>query len=145
MAIDWSEWLSIKPPFLSRKRAITTFLSRKFIITRSSIAFEDFLGSSIAPQVMPPWTPLSRCDNCSADHLFMCKYKDVDVCMNTNFECGGWKICEDGLDGVKDCWRRRSYVSIKYSKKWKLILWFNVCLCWVWVNFEARQLKVWVE
>ena len=45
--------------FLSRKRAITTFLSRKFMITRSSIAFEDFLGSSIAPQVMPPW-----CDLC---------------------------------------------------------------------------------
>ena len=41
--------------FLSRKRAITTFLSRKFMITRSWIAFEDFLGSSIAPQVMPPW------------------------------------------------------------------------------------------
>ena len=40
--------------FLSRKRAITTFLSRKFMITRSSIAFEYFLGSSIAPQVMPP-------------------------------------------------------------------------------------------
>ena len=26
------------------------------MITRSSIAFEDFLGSSIAPQVMPPWS-----------------------------------------------------------------------------------------
>ena len=39
---------------LSRKRAFTTFLSQKFMITRSSIAFEDFLGSSIAPQVMPP-------------------------------------------------------------------------------------------
>ena len=25
------------------------------MITRSSITFEDFLGSSIAPQVMPPW------------------------------------------------------------------------------------------
>ena len=25
------------------------------MITRSSIAFEDFLGSSIAPQVIPPW------------------------------------------------------------------------------------------
>ena len=33
-----------------------TFLSQKFMITRSSIAFEDFLGSSIAPQVMPPWS-----------------------------------------------------------------------------------------
>ena len=39
---------------MSRKCAITTFLSRKFMITRPSIAFEDFLGSSIAPQVMPP-------------------------------------------------------------------------------------------
>ena len=28
------------------------------MITRSSIAFEDFLGSSIAPQVMPPWYEL---------------------------------------------------------------------------------------
>ena len=39
---------------MSRKRAITTFLSQKFMITRLSIAFEDFLGSSIAPQDMPP-------------------------------------------------------------------------------------------
>ena len=30
----------------------------EFMITRSSIAFEDFLGSSIAPQVMPPWVTL---------------------------------------------------------------------------------------
>ena len=39
--------------FLLRKRAITTFLSQKFMITRLLIAFEDLLGSSIAPQVMP--------------------------------------------------------------------------------------------
>ena len=39
---------------MSGKRAITAFLSRKSMITRLSIAFEDFLGSSIAPQVMPP-------------------------------------------------------------------------------------------
>ena len=55
--------------FLSRKRAITPFLSRKFMITRSSIAFEDFLGSSIAPKVMPPWvnliiSPHHISDNC---------------------------------------------------------------------------------
>ena len=37
-----------------RKRAITAFLSQKSMIPRLSIAFEDFLGSSIAPQVMPP-------------------------------------------------------------------------------------------
>ena len=42
-----------------RKRAIMTFLSRKFMITRLSIAFEDLLGSSIASQVMPPWFGIS--------------------------------------------------------------------------------------
>ena len=45
---------------MSRKRAITTFLSRKSMITRLSIASGDFLGSSIAPQVMPPCTELRR-------------------------------------------------------------------------------------
>ena len=44
-----------KTSFLWRKRAITSFLSQKFMITRLSIAFEDFPGSSIASQVMPPW------------------------------------------------------------------------------------------
>ena len=48
-----------KPQFLSRKHAVTAFLSRKFMITRSLIAFEDLLASSIAPQVAPPW-PLKR-------------------------------------------------------------------------------------
>ena len=37
------------------KRAITTFLSQKFMSTRSLTAFEDLLASSIAPQVMPTW------------------------------------------------------------------------------------------
>ena len=55
----------MKTSFLSRKRAITTFLSRKFMITRSSIAFEDFLGSSIAPQVMPPCLTVSNSTNSS--------------------------------------------------------------------------------
>ena len=32
------------------------------MITRSSIAFEDFQGSSIAPQVMPPW-PVDNTDD----------------------------------------------------------------------------------
>ena len=43
-----------KTSFLSRKCAIMIFLSQKSMITCLSIAFEDFLGSSIAPQVMPP-------------------------------------------------------------------------------------------
>jgi len=30
------------------------------MITRSSIAFEDFLGSSIVPQVMPPCSRLTK-------------------------------------------------------------------------------------
>ena len=49
-------WHKVREPgsVLSRKRAITTFLSGKFMTTRSSIVFEDFLSSSIAPQVMPP-------------------------------------------------------------------------------------------
>ena len=38
---------------MSRKCAIASILSRKSMITRLSIAFEDFLGSSIASQVMP--------------------------------------------------------------------------------------------
>ena len=42
-----------KTPFLLQKHAITAFLSRKFMITRSSIVFENLLASSIAPQVMP--------------------------------------------------------------------------------------------
>ena len=41
-----------KTSFLSRKRAITTFLSQKFMIMQLLMAFEGLLGSSIAPQVM---------------------------------------------------------------------------------------------
>ena len=37
-----------------RKHAITAFLSRKLMLTRFSIAFEDLLASSIAPQVLSP-------------------------------------------------------------------------------------------
>ena len=44
-----------KTPFLLQKHAITAFLSWKFMITRSSIVFENLLASSIAPQVMPHW------------------------------------------------------------------------------------------
>ena len=47
-SLGWAEG-KLKTSFLSRKPAITIFLSR------SSIAFEDLLASSIASQVMPPW------------------------------------------------------------------------------------------
>ena len=30
-----------------------------FMITHSSMAFEDLLASSIAPQVMPPWATMA--------------------------------------------------------------------------------------
>ena len=53
--ISWHFVMKIKNIILSRKHVIMVFLSRKFMITRLSIAFEDFLGSLIAPQVMPPW------------------------------------------------------------------------------------------
>ena len=42
-----------KTSFLLQKRTITAFLSRKFMIMCLLIAYEDLLGSSIAPQVMP--------------------------------------------------------------------------------------------
>ena len=40
---------------MSQKHAITTFLSRKFTITRSLIALEDFLDSSITPHPADPY------------------------------------------------------------------------------------------
>ena len=46
-------WKS-KTSYMSLKPAVRAFLSQKFMITRSSIVFEDLLASSIAPQVMPP-------------------------------------------------------------------------------------------
>ena len=36
--------------------------------TLLSIAFEDFLGSSIAPQVMPPWMPAIPPDHLDHGH-----------------------------------------------------------------------------
>ena len=73
-----------------RKRAITTFLSRKFMITHLLIGFEDFLGSSIASQVMPPWfrypesgwrslsSMLTTRDKTSYMHFLYClKHKEV--------------------------------------------------------------------
>ena len=68
---------------MSRKRAITPFLSRKFMITRSSIAFEDFLGSSIAPQVMPPCSPHCRPD------LISLHFANVVICVEFCFTL--WK------------------------------------------------------
>ena len=59
-----------------RKHTITTFLSRKSMITRLSIAFEDFLGSSIAPQVMPPWMSLSFTSRVCTLRLLECWHFD---------------------------------------------------------------------
>ena len=79
-AFDRTENLLIKQKsyrqtFLSQKRAITTFLLRKFMITRLPIAFEDFLGSSIAPQVMPPCLQLK--------HVLLSKREKEGVDMKT--------------------------------------------------------------
>ena len=43
---------------MSRKFVNTAFLSRKFINTHSSIAFEDLVDSSIAPHIKPHWSGL---------------------------------------------------------------------------------------
>jgi len=43
-----------KHHFFACMHAIRAFLLQKFVITRFSIAFEDLLASSIAPQVMSP-------------------------------------------------------------------------------------------
>ena len=43
--------------FVAKKHNYDIFVT-KLMIMRSSIAFEDLLASSIAPQVMPPWTCL---------------------------------------------------------------------------------------
>ena len=47
--------MKIKNIIFVAKTAVMAFLSQKIMITRSSIAFEDLLVSSIASQVMPPW------------------------------------------------------------------------------------------
>ena len=54
MAIDRIERLMNENSYNRYNRIKASFFSRKFMIMRSSIAFEDFLCSSIAPQVMPP-------------------------------------------------------------------------------------------
>ena len=63
----------IKTSFLSQKRAITTFLLRKFMITRLSIALEDFLGSSIASQVMPPCSGAKKMFDTDLAIWILCK------------------------------------------------------------------------
>ena len=50
------EKIKDKTPIFVAKTRIYDILPQKFMITHSSITFEDFLGSSIAPQVMPPWS-----------------------------------------------------------------------------------------
>ena len=54
--------MKIKNIIFVAKTAVMAFLSQKIMITRSSIAFEDLLVSSIASQVMPPWNWNLRAD-----------------------------------------------------------------------------------
>ena len=47
---------------------------------------------------------VSECDNCAADHLFMCKVNGVEVCMNAGFKCDGLYDCDDLADElVSEC------------------------------------------
>ena len=55
------------------------------MITRSSIAFEDFLGSSIAPQVMPPWNIVKDDKQCVHFTNFFQKYNEYNSIINTQF------------------------------------------------------------
>ena len=40
----------------------------------------------------------SQCNNCTADHLFLCKKDGVDICRNVDFQCDGSSYCDDGSD-----------------------------------------------
>ena len=40
----------------------------------------------------------SQCDNCTADHLFKCQIKGVDVCLNVKLRCDGVKNCDGFAD-----------------------------------------------
>ena len=83
----------LKTSLLSRKRSVTAFLSQKFTITRSSIAFEDLLASSIAPQVMP---------HCS------------EVCTSI------WPACNPGkAQGslIFDCWEYQNMRNMRTNLK----------------------------
>ena len=46
----------------------------------------------------------SKCDNCSADHLFKCQLGSVDVCLNVKYKCDGFNDCIDFSDElVSEC------------------------------------------
>ena len=40
----------------------------------------------------------AQCNNCVADHLFLCKKNGVDICRNVDFQCDGSSYCDDGSD-----------------------------------------------
>ena len=45
-------------------------------------------------------TSPSRCDNCSADNLFLCPHLGLDVCLNVNLKCNGRYQCTDFSDNL---------------------------------------------
>ena len=73
------------------------------MITRSSIAFEDFLGSSIAPQVMPPCIKVTN-ENLVKTKL--AKNPHNDLCGNNAWERNTEMKIASGivqmLDGIDD-------------------------------------------
>ena len=84
------------------------------MITRSSIAFEDFLGSSIAPQVMPPW--LRR--QCCLIHSTSIKQSPKFVfCIFVSFLCS-WPKRKASF-----WWKKRQ--GIKFSRG---LFWFQSCI-----------------
>ena len=78
------------------------------MIKRLLIAFEDFLGSSIASQVMPPWNTLTQ--NCTFAQKTLSKHPKIliisDISKNLNFK--GSKI-EGEFDDVCTWMVQRTY------------------------------------
>ena len=123
-----------KRKILLRKRTITTFLSRKFIITRSSIAFEDFLGSSKAPQVMPPCC-MAHCLSSVGDYIHLCNTLPI-ICrrmsavmlLTMEFMSTFLRLIADDILPVL---HTACPLWVRSSDKWQVII-FTWCCQWRW-------------
>ena len=40
----------------------------------------------------------SHCNNCTGDHLLLCPYKGVNICVNVKYQCNGKSVCDDKPD-----------------------------------------------
>ena len=120
------------------------------MITRSSTAFEDFLGSSIAPQVMPPWTLLP--DPNPTRYPVFCPIPDP-----TRY----WKTLPAGhcspaiswphlgiLNNFPNFFEWIILLNILESIEW-LFFWMNIpdfVLNWIlnWIIFRPDSMKKWI-